>query len=228
MSLHLQQCLACLVRHISMVFEMRGWWPYSFYFMRCCFQDLFSVSCSIPVQFLCSFFSIHSYLASMRCIHIVELTRSLLGKIVLFNLIYFFYSVWIPYERKRIDSTPCVRKPLIDVIFSRWDAALEVFDSIAAVLQGVIYQHHIFIFCLDYVFRMLIYLRKENGKKMSEVSAETIADAGYADDLAGLANSPSQVKSFLHSFEQATEGIGFCVNTNKADFMRFKQGAIST
>ena len=39
-SLLFQQCPACLVRLIWIVFVMGGRWPYSCCFVRCCFQDL--------------------------------------------------------------------------------------------------------------------------------------------------------------------------------------------
>ena len=54
----LQQCSACLVRLIWMVFEMGGRWPYSCCFVGCCFQDSFNIARSVFVQFLSSFFSI--------------------------------------------------------------------------------------------------------------------------------------------------------------------------
>ena len=56
--LHLQECLACLVRLIWMVLEMENKKPYRCCFLRCCFQDLSSIARSILVQFLSSFFSI--------------------------------------------------------------------------------------------------------------------------------------------------------------------------
>ena len=46
-SLLLQQCPACLVRLILILFVMGGGWPYSCYFVRCCLQDLFNIACSI-------------------------------------------------------------------------------------------------------------------------------------------------------------------------------------
>ena len=48
-SLLLQQCPACLVRLILIVFMMGGWWPNSCSFVGCCFQDLFNIA-----AFLCS------------------------------------------------------------------------------------------------------------------------------------------------------------------------------
>ena len=42
-SLLLQQCPACLVRLILIVFRMGGRWPYSYFFVGCCLQDLFNI-----------------------------------------------------------------------------------------------------------------------------------------------------------------------------------------
>ena len=41
-SLLLQQCPACLVRLILIVFLMSGWWPYSCCFVGCCLQHFSS------------------------------------------------------------------------------------------------------------------------------------------------------------------------------------------
>ena len=49
-----------------------------------------------------------------------------------------------------------------------------------------------------------------------------MTDADYADDLAPLANTPAQAKSLQHSLEQAAGGIGFNVNSDKTEFMSFK------
>ena len=46
-SLLLQQCLACLVRLILIVFVMGGRWPYSCCFEGCCVKDLFNIAHSI-------------------------------------------------------------------------------------------------------------------------------------------------------------------------------------
>ena len=65
LSLLFQQCPACLVHLILIVFMMDGRWLYSYCFVGCCFQDLFNIPHSILVQ-LSSFFSIH-----LVCVHIV-------------------------------------------------------------------------------------------------------------------------------------------------------------
>ena len=47
LSLLLQQCPACLVHLILIVFGVGGRWPYSCCFVGCCLQDLFNIACSI-------------------------------------------------------------------------------------------------------------------------------------------------------------------------------------
>ena len=84
-SLLLQQCPACLIRLIWMVFEMGGRWPYICCFVGCCFQDLFNIARSILVQLLSCFFSIRLS-ASIWCIHKAVWTRPLLGKKLCFIL----------------------------------------------------------------------------------------------------------------------------------------------
>ena len=54
-------------------------------------------------------------------------------------------------------------------------------------------------------------------------------DADYADDIAVLANTPTQAEILLHGQEWAAAGIGFHVNADKTEYMCFNQrGNIST
>ena len=75
---------------------------------------------------------------------------------------------------------------------------------------------------------------KENGFKLAternrKYPAQTITDADYTDYIVLLANTPAQVKSLLHSLEQAASGIGLHVNADKTEYMIFNQrGDIST
>ena len=56
-----------------------------------------------------------------------------------------------------------------------------------------------------------------------------ITDTNYADDIALLANTPTQAESLLHSLEQAVGGIDLHVNTDKTEYLCFNQeGIIST
>ena len=63
-----QQCPTCLLRLIWMVLEIGGRWPYSCFFVRCCYQDLFNIARSILVQIPSSFLSIH--LVSVHVVHL--------------------------------------------------------------------------------------------------------------------------------------------------------------
>ena len=95
------------------------------------------------------------------------------------------------------------------------------FDIVAGVLQGDTLAPYLFIICLDYVRRTSIYLIKENSfthknkTKSRRYPAETITDAYYADNIALRANTPTQVKSLLHSLEQAVRDIGLHMNAGK-------------
>ena len=51
--------------------------------------------------------------------------------------------------------------------------------------------------------------------------AQTITDADYADDVALLANTPTQAESLLHSLERSAGVIGLHVNANKTEYMSF-------
>ena len=55
-------------------------------------------------------------------------------------------------------------------------------------------------------------------------------DTDNADDIALLANTPTQAESLLHSLEQAAGDIGLYMNTNKTEYMTCsnREGAIST
>ena len=75
---------------------------------------------------------------------------------------------------------------------------------------------------------------RENGSELTKkrsrrYPAKTITDNDYADDIAILANTPSQAETLLASLERAAAGIGLHVNANKTESMNFNQaGDIST
>ena len=66
-SLLLQQCPACLVRLILLVFLMDGRWPHSCCFVGCFLQDLFNIARSILALLPSSFFPIR--LVSVHVVH---------------------------------------------------------------------------------------------------------------------------------------------------------------
>ena len=104
------------------------------------------------------------------------------------------------------------------------DGDTDYFDIVAGVLQGDTLAQYLFIICLDYVPRTLIDIIKENSfeltkKRSRRYPAKTITDAGYADDIAILANTPAQAETLLHSLERAPAGIGLHVNAHKTEYI---------
>ena len=63
-------------------------------------------------------------------------------------------------------------------------------------------------------------LKKERNRRYP---TETIMDADYTDDIALLANTPTQVESRLHRLEQAAGCISLYVNADKTKYMCFTQ-----
>ena len=114
------------------------------------------------------------------------------------------------------------------------DGDTEYFDIVAGVLQGDTLAPYLLIICLNYVLRTSIDKIRENGfeltkKRSRRYTAKTITDAGYADDISLLANTPNQAETLLHSLEQAAAGIGLHVNAHKTEYMCYNQtGDIST
>ena len=93
---------------------------------------------------------------------------------------------------------------------------------------------YLFIICKDNVLRTSINAMKDNGFKLVKEGSrryptQTITDAVYADDIALLANTPTQAKSLLHSMERAAVGRGLHFKADKTEYMYFNQrGDIST
>ena len=110
----------------------------------------------------------------------------------------------------------------------------EYFDIVAGVLQGDTLAPYLLIISLDYVLRTSIDKIRENGLELTKkrsrwYPAKTITHADYADDIAILANTPSQAEALLHSLERAAAGIGLHVKAHKTEYMCFNQtGVIST
>ena len=114
------------------------------------------------------------------------------------------------------------------------DGDRDYFNIVAGVLQGNTLASYLFIICVDYILRISVDKIKENSSKLIRKEAggnpqKTITDADYADDVALLANTPTQAESLLHSFERAAAGIDLHVNAHKTEYIRFNQiGDIST
>ena len=114
------------------------------------------------------------------------------------------------------------------------DRDTDYFDIVVGVLQGDTLASNLFIICLDYMLRTSIDLMKENGFKQAKertrkYPVQTITDADYADDIALLANTPTQDQTLLHSLERAAADIGLHVNADKTEYMCLNQrGVVST
>ena len=86
------------------------------------------------------------------------------------------------------------------------DGDTDYFDIVAGVLHGDTFAPYLFIICLDYMLRTSIDKIKENGFKLTKERSrryptKTITDTDYADDIALLANTPTQTETLLHSLE---------------------------
>ena len=108
------------------------------------------------------------------------------------------------------------------------DEDTDYFDIVTSQLQGDTLAPYLFIICIDYVIRMSIDLMKENCFKLAKersrrYPAQTITDADYTDDIALLANTPTQAESLLNSLERTVGGIGLHVNANKTEYKCFNQ-----
>ena len=114
------------------------------------------------------------------------------------------------------------------------DGETDYFEIVADVLRGDTLAPYLFIICLDYILRMSIDKMKDNGFKLTKerskrYPAQTITNVDYTDDIALLANTPTQAETLLHSLEQAATGISFHVNAHKTEYMCFnRRGDIST
>ena len=125
-------------------------------------------------------------------------------------IIYRLHQVlWIHTQRKDGANTTCLqptqrnRRSYNDrntkVKVRTPDGDTDYFDIVAGGQKGNTLAPYLFIICLDYVLRILLSIDKiqENGFKLTRersrrYPAQTITDADYADDIALLANTPTQ------------------------------------
>ena len=96
------------------------------------------------------------------------------------------------------------------------DCGTDFFNIVGGILEGDK--------LASYLRRMSIDIIKENGftikkARSTPYTTGTIGNAAYAEDIALLANIPTQAESQLYSLEQETGGIGFHVNPNKTEYL---------
>ena len=70
--------------------------------------------------------------------------------------------------------------------------------------------------------KKVLHSKKKKKVRSRRYPAQTFTDAGYADDIALLTNTPIQAESQLHNLEQAID-IGFHVNADKTEYMYYNQ-----
>ena len=104
------------------------------------------------------------------------------------------------------------------------DEDTDFFDIAATVPQGDALAPYVFIICLDFVYRTLVDLMKENAFTLAIARsriylARTITDADYTDEIALLVNTSTLTQSLLQSLERASGGICLYVNVDKTEFM---------
>ena len=80
------------------------------------------------------------------------------------------------------------------------DGDTDYFDIVAGVLQGDTLAPYLFIIYLDYLIRTSIDKIQENGFKPTKEKSwryptKTNTDANYSDDIALLANAPTQAET---------------------------------
>ena len=68
--------------------------------------------------------------------------------------------------------------------------------------------------------RKWFHIRKDKKQTISHWNQD---NTNYADDLALHTNTRAQTKFLLHCIVETTGGIGLYMNSNKSDFMCFKQ-----
>ena len=96
-SLLLQQCPACLVRLIWIIFEINGRWLYSCCFLKCCLQDLFNIARSILVQLPSNLF--FSRLVSVHHDHrLKETAFHLIVQVYIYIYIYIYEVPSISFQ----------------------------------------------------------------------------------------------------------------------------------
>ena len=106
------------------------------------------------------------------------------------------------------------------------DGDTDYFNIVACVPQGDTLARYFYIICLDYVLRMSIDIKKDNGLKLvkersRKYPAQTITEADCADDIELLANKPTKADSLWYSQERTADSIGLHVNADKTEYMCF-------
>ena len=147
-----------------------------------------------------SFFSIR--LVSIYVVH----PYSSFDTILALKNFYFIGQVWLPYDQSRT-----VNAFASHVLMSFYQLIRRCFWG-RWIYPRVSENHHLVWRRRLFDFQTSIDLMKENGftlakERSRRYPAQTISEADYADDIALLANTPTQAESLLYSLERAAGGI---------------------
>ena len=112
------------------------------------------------------------------------------------------------------------------------DGDTDYFDIVEGLIQGDTLAPYRFIILLDHFLRTFINKMKYNGFKLTKEGSrryptQTITEVDYTDDIALLANAPTQAESLLQNLEPAASGISPHGNADETEYMWFNKKVTS-
>ena len=153
-SLLLQQCPAYYVCLILMVLEIGGKWPYSCYFVECCFKNLYKIARSILVQFLSSFFSIRYTIINSFCVFLSFWALALVGLLLLYRDVVFALSRFF-LTANIFRGTLCLGLSLVGMhsaAASMWVLAKFLYSSFGVSVSDISWRaSNLFFLVLSYI-----------------------------------------------------------------------------
>ena len=114
------------------------------------------------------------------------------------------------------------------------DGETDLFDILAGVLQGDTLAPFLFIIVVDYCMRIAL---GQDGhtlgftvkpRQSRRIPAETVTDAGFADDIALLSDLITQAQELLRRLEDSAESVGLYMNAKKTKAVVYNQDTSQT
>ena len=178
---------------------------------------------------------VHQHLA--RFLPCVESLKKLLiaikPQILFFDFSKFFHTV--NYDKMSeilgLYGIPSEIINAIKVLYSNTkstiltpDGETEHFDILADILEGDTLAPFLFIIVIDYIMRVSVDTKKENGllyqpRRSYRYPALHITDADFADDIALLPDNLANAQALLSALESAANGTGLYLNETKTECM---------
>ena len=171
-----------------------------------------------------------SQVLTIRRILYAVFTKNLAATILSFDLSKAFCSIYRGKMEQVLLAYGLLKETVVAItmLYKNTKGDKDYFYIVAGVLEGDKLNSYQFIICREYVFTTSIDSMKKYGFKLAKersrrYPAQTITDVDYADDIALLANLPTQAESLLHSLGRAVGGICLHVKVDKTEHMRFNQ-----